>query len=224
MEWILVVEDDERLGQHICDLIQSAGYVPHLVSKISELDDSILGRQTFHAVILDRLLNGLDSKMRVGALKQRWPSAPILVLSAINTPLERAELLNLGADDYLGKPFLSQELLARLRALTRRFAGLQSNYREVGNLILDLPKRILMCKETRDQLPAKEFLLLKLLSDEIGRVVNKNEILDSVWGSSLDVDTNVVESTVTNLRKRIANIGGTIKIRNSRNVGYWLEE
>lgn len=224
MEWILVVEDDERLGQHTCGLVESASYHPQLVSKVSELDELILGRQNFQLIILDRLMGGLDTKIRVPALKKRWPAAPILVLSAINTPLERAELLNLGVDDYLGKPFLSQELLARVRALTRRFEGLQSNYREIGDMVLDLPKRILMRNDSRDQLPAKEFLLLKLLSDDVGRVLSKNELLDNVWGGALDIETNVVESTVTNLRKRIVNLEGKIKIRNSRNVGYWLEE
>lgn len=224
MEWILVVEDDERLGQHTCGLVESAGYHPQVVSKVSELDELILGRQNFQLIILDRLMGGLDTKIRVPALKKRWPAAPILVLSAINTPLERAELLNLGVDDYLGKPFLSQELLARVRALTRRFEGLQSNYREIGDMVLDLPKRILMRNDSRDQLPAKEFLLLKLLSDDVGRVLSKNELLDNVWGGALDIETNVVESTVTNLRKRIVNLEGKIKIRNSRNVGYWLEE
>ncbi|MBX3020221.1 MAG: response regulator transcription factor [Bdellovibrionales bacterium] len=224
MERILVVEDDSRLGEHVCGLVQSAGFVPRLVSRMSELDLCFVEKPTLHAIILDRLVGGQDTKARVADLKKRWPLTPILVLSAINTPLERAELLNLGADDYLGKPFLSQELLARVRALTRRFHGVQTNYREIGDLILDIPKRLLIFGDKQDQLPAKEFLLIKILSDEIARVISKNELLDVVWGGGLDVETNVVEATVANLRRRMAGLGATVEIRNSRNIGYWIEE
>ena len=223
MERILVIEDDKRLAEHVCGLVQGAGYAPRLVASMTELSDCLIGSNDFQALILDRLIGGVDTKPRVPEMKKRWPNAAILVLSAINTPLERAELLNLGADDYLGKPFLSQELLARVRALTRRFSGPQSNYREIGDVVLEIPKRVLMAKGQFEHLPAKEFLLLKLLSDELGRVLNKNELLDTIWNGAMDVETNVVESTVTNLRKRLTQLGSRVQIRNSRNVGYWLE-
>jgi len=224
MDRILVVEDDQRLAEHVCNLMRTAGFLPRHVSNMNELDLSLSDKSTIQGIILDRLVGGTDTKARVAEIKRRWPAAPILVLSAINTPMERAELLNLGADDYLGKPFLSQELLARVRALTRRISGVQTNYREIGDLVLDIPKRVLIKGEISEAVPAKEFLLLRLLSEEMGRVLNKNELLEMVWNNSLDVETNVVEATVANLRRRLAQLGSTVQLRNSRNVGYWLEE
>lgn len=223
MERILIVEDDHRLADHVGTLVRSAGFAVQLIGSMSELDHCLSERHVYNAVILDRLLAGIDTKSRVHQIKRRWPSAPILVLSAINTPLERAELLNLGVDDYLGKPFLSQELLARLRALLRRFQGEQASYREIGDLVLDLPRRILIRGTQQETLPAKEFLLIKLLTDQIGRVMSKAELLDLIWAGALDVETNVVEATITNLRRKLTSLGSDVRLRNSRNVGYWIE-
>jgi DNA-binding response OmpR family regulator len=156
-------------------------------------------------------------------LKKRWPSAAILVISAINTPVERAELLNLGADDYLGKPFLSQELMARMHAIMRRASAAQGNYRKIGDLVLDIPRRILSYGDVYESMPTKEFMLIKLLSEDTGRVFSRNELLDTVWGNAFEVETNVVEATIANLRKRITQLGSRVQIKNMRSVGYFLE-
>jgi two-component system, OmpR family, response regulator len=223
METILVVEDDPRITDHICELLRSAGFSPFHVADVAGLEACLADRQEFSAILLDRLFNGIDTKTRISFMRSKWPLTPILMVSAINTPLERAESLNLGVDDYLGKPFLSQELLARVRALTRRARRSESQYREVGDVILDIPRRILIRGSSQESLPAKEFLLLKLLSEEMGRVLSKNELLESIWAGALDVETNVVESTLTNLRRRLSQTGSTLVIRNARNLGYWLE-
>lgn len=219
----MIVEDDERLASHICRLAEAEGLYAQRFSTMVELDHWLGLRQPFDIVVLDRLLSGCDTKSRVQQIKQRWPHMPILVLSAINTPLERAELLNLGVDDYLGKPFLSQELLARVRALMRRFRSDQVDYREVGDLILDMPKRILIRGDRQESLPAKEFMLLKVLTDDMGRVLSRNDLLDLVWSNAFEVETNVVEATIANLRRRLAQLGTGVGIKNSRNVGYWVE-
>jgi DNA-binding response OmpR family regulator len=174
-------------------------------------------------IILDRLLGPQDSKTKMVSLKKRWPTAAILVISAINTPVERAELLNLGADDYLGKPFLSQELLARVHAILRRATAGQGNYRKIGDLVLDIPRRILSFGDVYESMPTKEFMLIKLLSEDAGRVFSRNELLDTVWGNALEVETNVVEATIANLRKRILQLGSKVQIKNMRSVGYFLE-
>lgn len=223
MERVLVVEDDQRLAVHLCRLAEDEGFFPHHVGSAMELDHLLDSKNAFDAVILDRLVDGLDTKSRVARMKRFWPATPILVLSAINTPLERAELLNLGVDDYLGKPFLSQELFARLRALMRRIHSKSQDYLEIGDSVLDLQKRILIRGQRQENLPAKEFLLLKALAKDAGRVISRTELLELVWNGSLDVETNVVEATIANLRRRISNLTSRLKIRNSRNVGYWIE-
>jgi DNA-binding response OmpR family regulator len=223
VERILIVEDDERLAHHLAVLIQGLGYPSNKAASIAELDHILSEKQNFDVVVLDRLLAGNDSKSRVPQIRNRWPFAPILILSAVNTPLERAELLNLGVDDYLGKPFMSQELIARLRALMRRTRAEPNAYREIGDLVLDIPKRILIHGAVQETLPAKEFLLLKFLSDDMGRVLSRIDLLEMIWSGALEVETNVVEATAANLRKRLTNLGSAIRIRNSRNVGYWLE-
>jgi DNA-binding response OmpR family regulator len=220
---ILVIEDDQRLASHICRLAQEEGLYAQHFSSMVELDHWLGLKQPFDIIVLDRLLGGLDTKSRVHQIKQRWPSTPILVLSAINTPLERAEFLNLGVDDYLGKPFLSQELLARVRALMRRFHFGQLDYREIGDLVLDLQKRVLIRAGRQEFLPAKEFMLFKVLTDDMGRVLSRMDLLDLVWSNALEVETNVVEATIANLRRRLNHLGSGISIKNSRNVGYWVE-
>lgn len=223
MERILIVEDDQRLAEHLSSLFRSAGMFAMQICNVAELDHLLEEKQVFDAAILDRLLDGIDTKQKVSQLKRKWPNMPILILSAINTPLERAELLNLGVDDYLGKPFLSQELLARLRALLRRYLAEPTAYRQIGDLVLDIPRRILLRGEAQENLPTKEFMVLKVLSDNLGQVLNRSELLDFVWSGGIDVETNVVEVTIANLRKRIANLKSEVSLKNSRNVGYWLE-
>ncbi|MES2855584.1 MAG: response regulator transcription factor [Bdellovibrionota bacterium] len=224
MKRVLVVEDDQRLSDHLCRVISGEGIASTSVGTMEELDSLLVGSDDFSAVILDRLLGQKDTKDRVKQIKLRWPSSPVIVLSAINTATERAELINLGADDYLGKPFLTQELLARLKATSRRTYGVQENYRRLGNLVLDLTKRTYAVGENYELLPAKEFLLLKVLTDDPGRVLNRSELLESVWGSSSMAETNVVEATISNLRRRLTDIGANVSIKNMRNAGYWIED
>lgn len=223
MRQVLLVEDDTKLALHISTLINTEGYSVQTVGSKAELDEFMVSDLEFSAIILDRLLGPWDTKRSVPDLRRRWPQAPICVLSAVNTPLERAELLDLGVDDYLGKPFFSSELLARLRALLRRRSSAQLEYREIGDLILDLPKRVITKAGTPQALSAKEFLLLKLLSEEPGRVFSKMQLLEIVWGASSETETNVVEVTIANLRKRIAQLGSSVQVKNMRNAGYWLE-
>ena len=224
MKKVLVVEDDQRLSEHICRAMQSEGIAASTAKSFEELDAFLGSRDEFSSVILDRLLGPFDSKERLKAIKQKWPSASVIVLSAINTPLERTELINMGADDYIGKPFLTQELIARLHATSRRSAGAQEAYRIVGNLVLDLTKREISVDGVSELLPAKEFLILKVFTDDPGRVISRSELLESVWGSSSIAETNVVEATISNVRRRLSDLKANVSIKNMRNAGYWIED
>lgn len=193
------------------------------IASISELSYLINNGQGFDLLILDRLIGQEDSKKFIPNLKQKWPSSPILILSAISTSVERTDLLDMGVDDYVGKPFSISEVVARVRALLRRITGPAPVHIVIRNTVVDIVNRHVIVDSRPLVLAAKEFLLLKTMAQTLGRIYNKSELLDTVWSSSPDVETNVVEVTITNLRKRLATHGSEISIKNSRNLGYWIE-
>ncbi len=219
---LLLIEDDLKLIEHLGESLRDQGFLVSPVSNRDELAEVIAAPLKVDFVVMDRLLGTVDTKPFMPELRRKWPDVPIVVLSAISTPNERTELLNLGADDYIGKPFSTQELVARIRALMRRTSAPVGNYVQVGNLILDSMKRIVSVGEKSAQLPTREFSLLRTLALDPSRIWSKDELLDYVWGQTADVDTNVVESTIANVRKRLSDLGADVSIRNLRNAGYWI--
>jgi len=220
---ILFLEDDKRLSSSIIKLFKMDGILVTHLETIEDLHIQLQLNDTFDVVILDRLIHGEDSKSSISKIKQKLPRTSLLILSAINTPDERAELINLGADDYVGKPFSSNELLARIKSLSRKYSNIENNYTVIGNTTVDIIKRLLITQKFIEPLPAKEFLVLKALTMILGKVCNRAELLESIWGANFETETNVVESTIANLRKKLTGIHSDIKIKNSRNSGYWIE-
>lgn len=224
MKRILLVEDDPGIAEHILTLVQPEGISLYLADSAVALKELLDSRENFSIIILDRLLGSFDTRTLMPEIRKKWPKSPTLILSAINTPQERAELINLGADDYLGKPFLGQELMARIKALDRRSHVAEENYVKLGNVILSHQKRIVSVGEKSVTLTGKEYLVFRTLLSDLGRVYSRNELLDHVWGTESDLDSNVLEATITSLRKRLENLSASPKIKNLRNVGYWVEE
>lgn len=223
MKRLLYVEDDVKLGGYLQETLVSQGFDSTWVSNVDALIDAFENRKVFDLIILDRMIANIDTKDWIGRFKQAWPASPILILSAINTPSERTELINLGADDYLGKPFSTQEVVARANALLRRMGSAPSTYTAIGNTVIDQMKRLVLVQEKSEYLPAKEFLLLRTLASEPGRVWSKDSLLDRIWGSNPGVETYVVEATITHLRRKLTDMGSVLQIRNMRNAGYWIE-
>ncbi len=223
MSKILLLEDDLTIGQHLRSALTESGFEVNWLSSSEDFIDLFIQKEKFDSFILDRLVDRIDSKDFIPKIKRLWPQATILIVSAINTSNERTELIDYGADDYIGKPFSTQEVIARVKALNRRVGGSVNRYLQVGDLIIDLYSRSVSSKGTNIIIPAKEFLLIQTLAQEPGRVWNKEVLLDKVWGSAPDVATNVVESTMTNLRKKLLDLGSSVKILNLRNSGYWIE-
>lgn len=221
---VLLVEDDSRLVGHLIPSLKDHGFVVNHVHNLEGLGSALQESGLVDVVILDRMLGSSDSKNSLSQIRERWPNASIVVLSAISTPNERTDLLNMGADDYLGKPFSTSELIARIRALLRRIAVPVGNYVQMSNLVIDLVQRTIAVEGTAEVLPAKEFLLLRALSQKPGRIWSKSDLLDYVWGQAADVGTNVVEATITNLRKKLFDLQANVAIKNMRNSGYWIEE
>lgn len=220
---LLLMEDDTKLSQHLSESLGRQGFLVSPLGTKDELLERLRSPARYEVIVMDRLLGPSDSKAYLADIRQKWPSAALIVLSAINTPNERAEALDLGADDYLGKPFSTKELTARIRALLRRTSAPPENYLRVGNVILDSMRRLVSVDTRSETFPNREFALLRALAAEPAKVWSRAELLDSVWAQNLDIETNVVESTVANLRRRLNDLGADISIRNLRNTGYWIE-
>lgn len=217
----LIIEDEIVLRDHLQKLLEPQGFACTACSTISEVDQLIQsGEHNFDLILLDRLLNGRDAGFKVPLLKNHFARARVMVVSAINTPSEKASMLDLGADDYLAKPFDGEELEARVRALMRRNFSLL----KLANLALHIEDRKLFVGQNELHLTNKEFLFLKTLLQEPGKIFSKNFLYEKVWEMSPDVESNALETTVTKLRRRLEEVGATAEIRNSRNVGYWIEE
>jgi DNA-binding response OmpR family regulator len=224
MQKALVVEDDAKIADHVAKLLREEGWLTQTIDSALALSEALLARsESVALIVLDRLLNRTDTKDQLREIRAKWPDASILILSAINTPLERAELLNLGVDDYIGKPFLNQEFIARVRALTRRAKAPSEKYRTVGNTVLDLDRFSIQVQGREETLPQKEFALLKLLTKEPGRVLRRDDLLAVVWGEGISIESNVVEATLTHLRRKLEACGSSIKLKNLKNVGYFVE-
>lgn len=221
LQRVLIVEDELKLLRHLSDTIGAAGFSVFTTATYNELETMLrLPVKRFDVIVLDRLLVGRDSASLIGTMKKEVPDAKIIVVSAINTAAEKAALLDMGADDYLSKPLDSEELIARIRALLRR------NRPEIilGDATLNTDTRALRVRDVDVALTNKEFALLRTLMKSPGKVFSKSFISEQVWEMSAEADSNVVEVTVNKIRKRLADAGASVAIKNTRNIGYWIEE
>lgn len=218
---ILVVEDEAKLLNHLSQTLNEERFSVFTCSSYRELENLLsLPVKRFDVIVLDRLLHGKDSAVLIKEIRAKISDTKIMILSALDSPAEKVNLLDLGADDYLAKPFDSGELVARIRVLLRR----KSSFLQFGNLSLDFVARTLKVNGIEEQLTNKEFILLKTLLEIPGKIFSKTFLYEQVWEMSSDVESNVVEATVNKLRKRLKEAGATIMIKNARNLGYWVEE
>ncbi len=218
---LLVVEDEDKLLGHLVTTLTDESYSVFTCATFRELETMLsMPTAEFEVVVLDRLLNGRDSATLIPRIKDKTPDAKILILSAINTPAEKAAILDQGADDYLAKPFETNELLARLRVLTRRSRPVM----KLGNLELDSESRAIKVAEQTIGLTNKEYILLRVMLRAPRKVFSKAFFSQQVWDMSSDVESNVIEVTINKLRRRLEDVGATVRIKNSRNNGYWIEE
>lgn len=217
---ILIVEDESKLVELLTRNLEASFAVSVVTSYVALVETLRLPSLPYEIVILDRMMNGEDTMDLIPVLKEKFPQCKIMILSAINTSAEKAMALDLGADDYLSKPYAHEELIARLRALSRRVA---SELR-FGNVTIDTVERVARVGERDINLSNKEFLLLRMFVRHPGKVFNKISLYEDVWHMNADIESNAVETTVNKLRRKLAEVSATAQIRNSRNLGYWLEE
>lgn len=216
---LLLVEDDFVLADGIARILRGNGMVVDVMSNGADAD-AILQRQEVAALILDIGLPGLDGFEVVRRLRARGSNLPVLLLTARDAIQDRVHGLELGADDYLVKPFAAPELVARVKALIRRSHPKAATLR-IGGLVLDdFTKRAHVNGQAID-LSAREWAVLEYLMRQAGRVISKQQIIDAImpWGD--EVTLNAVEVYVSRIRGKIADAGVTI--RAIRGFGYMLE-
>ena len=220
---VLVVEDQKRTALFIRKALLAEGFAVD-VAEDGETALELTGATTFDAIVLDIMLPGRDGLSVLRLLRERRISTPVLLLSARGEANERVEGLNAGADDYLPKPFVLEELFARLRALGRRSGEQASSVLRVDELTLDTVSRTARRGGRLIELSAREFRLLELLMRTPGRVCSRMMILEKVWDYSFDPGTNVVEVYVSRLRDKIEEGKASKMLHTVRGVGYVLKE
>lgn len=220
MARILLVEDDSSLARGLASLLRSEGYAVDVTPTAEEALE-IEPDEPYHLLILDIGLPGIDGFEALRRLRLRGATVPVLILTARDERGDRIKGLDLGADDYLGKPFDEQELLAHVRALIRRSLGQASPVLTIGALTCDASS----CSATIDGAPVdlrrREWAVLHALASRAGKVVGKDRLVAEVFGHDDPVGTNAVEVYITRLRKKLGPAGPAI--RSLRGLGYMMD-
>lgn len=220
---ILIVEDEIKTGEYLRQGFREAGFNADLVR--TGVDGLHMAQEGDHdLIILDVMLPGMDGWQVLKSLRRNGQEMPVLFLTAKDHVDDRIKGLELGADDYLVKPFSFAELLARVRTILRRGRnGTEVTVLQVADLELDLLRRRTIRSGKRIDLTAKEFGLLELLMRRQGEILPRSLIASQVWGMNFDSDSNVVEVAMRRLRAKIDDAYDTKLIQTVRGMGYVLE-
>jgi two-component system, OmpR family, response regulator len=216
---VLVVEDEKKIASFVRKGLEEQGFA---VECCARGDDAyVMARsQPFDVIVLDIMLPGRDGLSILRSLREQKSTVPVILLTARAEPNERIEGLNLGADDYLTKPFYIQELIARIHAVTRRASGEPSSVLRAGQLTVNVMTRQVTLGEQHIELTPREFNLLEYLMRSSGRVLTRTQILERVWGYAFDPQTNLVDVNIQRLRKKLDPDGKANFIETIRSVGY----
>ena len=220
---VLLAEDDVRLGKLIKHLLEQHAMQVEWVTRGDTAIDYGL-HSTYDMIILDWMMPGYTGIEVCARLRKQNFQGAILLLTARDAITDRILGLDTGADDYLVKPFEFSELLARMRALSRRCGKkLQEEVVRLNDLALNRTTRGILRGEEEIRLTAREFQLLDLLIQNQGRVVPRELILDRIWGLEAEVSSNTLDAYIRLLRKKISTAGNEVTIQNIRGIGYKLE-
>lgn len=221
---ILVIEDEAKAAQFVKKGLTESGYTVDIAHDGEE--GLFMALETdYQLIILDIMLPKRDGWYVLEKFRQQNHMTPILLLTARDAVDDRVKGLNLGADDYLPKPFVFSELLARVQALLRRGGNIQQNdILKIADLEIDLIKHRVTRKGKRIELSPKEFSLLSLLMRRQGQTLSRTVIAEQVWDMNFDSDTNIVDVAVKRLRNKIDDPFSKKLIHTARGIGYVLEE
>lgn len=218
---ILVVEDEVKAADYLRKGLSESGYAVEVAH--NGIDGQFLAQESeFDLVILDVMLPGLDGWQLLQIIRRK-SQVPVLFLTARDAVEDRVKGLELGADDYLVKPFSYAELLARVRTLLRRGPPREVEQFQVADLQLDVLRRRVLRGTERITLTNKEFALLQLLMERSGEVLSRTQIASQVWQMNFDSDTNVVDVAIRRLRAKVDDPFTPKLIHTVRGMGYTLE-
>ena len=220
---ILVIEDEKKTASFIRKALQAEGFS---VDVCGNGEDALnfASLTPFDALVLDIMLPGRDGLSVLAALRERNNPTPVLLLSARGEVNERIDGLNAGADDYLPKPFVIAELVARVRALSRRGSESKSTELRVGGLTLDTVTRRAQRGGKTFELTAREFRLLEFLMRSAGRICGRMSIIEKVWDYDFDPGTNLVDVYIRRLREKIDDEFEPKLLHTVRGIGYVMKE
>jgi DNA-binding response OmpR family regulator len=219
---ILVVEDEKKTASFIRKALLAEGFAVDVVHDGDEVAHLVC-TTSFDAIVMDIMLPKRDGVSALRQLRARKITTPVLLLSARGGVDERVEGLNAGADDYLPKPFVLAELIARIRALGRRSTAHLAAELSLANLLLNTSTRTAMRDSNAIELTSREYLLLEYLMRSSGRICSRMAILEQVWGYTFDPGTNIVDVYIKRVREKI-DAGFAPKLLHSvRGVGYVMK-
>lgn len=218
---VLIVEDDNVVADGMNRYLRQAGYGTE-IAEGGRQADAMLGEESFDLVVLDLGLPGMDGMEVLRRLRARKNNVPILIVTARDTVEERVQGLNLGADDYLVKPFALAELEARIRAVLRRRQATSDAEVTYGPLVLDLEAKRATLQGQLLRLTASQWVVLEFLVLRAGKMVSKEHLAAALRGSENDVSLSSVEVHVSRVRSKLEGTG--IRIRAIRGFGYYLEQ
>jgi two-component system, OmpR family, response regulator len=219
---VLVIEDEKKIASFVRKGLEAQGFLVE-VSHHGDEGYALAISRPYDVVVLDIMLPGRDGLSILRNLRDRRMGVPVILLTARGELNERLEGLNLGADDYLSKPFYIEELIARIRAMTRRATGTPQNILEVQDLTVNLLTREVTRGKQRIELTTREFALLEQLMRSPGRVFTRMQICEQVWDYHFDPGSNLVDVYVQRLRKKIDGDAPVKLIETVRGVGYRIK-
>ena len=219
---ILIVEDERSLSNAIARLLEQRGYFVDAVYDGAEAVDYARAVK-YSLIILDVMLPKLDGFGVVQALRREGISTPILMLTARTATPDKVQGLNCGADDYMTKPFDTDELLARVGALTRRTGDVVVDTVRYADLTLELGSATLRCQDDSVQLSRKEFAVLKTFLFNPTMVIGTDTLIANAWGIDSEATDNNVEVYISFIRKKLKYLGSRVAIRKLQRIGYRLE-
>ncbi len=219
---VILVEDEKNLARSIKYLLNSENI------EVDLADDGMIGyrlikENLYDVIILDIMLPSMDGYSILKRIRENGNKTPVMFLTAKNTTLDKVNGLNLGADDYLAKPFNNEELVARIKALNRRSNNLIDNSIKYKDLELNLLTGILKCNEEEIKLNFKEKELLKLLLTNPNVCLSKDLIFNKIWNEDSEASSEVIEAYISFLRRKLKYLNSKVSIKNYQKYGYKVE-
>ncbi len=219
---ILVIEDEKKVAELVCEGLAAEGWTTEACHD-GEEGLQLASRQAYDALVLDIMLPGRDGLSVLAALRTAHNTVPVILLTARGDVEQRVKGLDLGADDYLSKPFSMTELAARLKAVWRRRSGEGLSLITHADLVVNLHSHSVQRGAHKIDLTGREFMLLEFMLRHVGRVVTRMELCEHVWGYHFDPGTNVVDVAVQRLRKKLDEDHAVKLIQTVRGTGYMLK-